>query len=428
MRTGRSPLRNERGSAIVIVAISLFVMLAVTALAVDLSAMRDARAEAQRSADAVALAGATAFKDAPFTDPATWTEARRRALEVARLNKVRLDTINTQGASGLTKVSRAWGDVYTVTTTNRELELNIIPDSQRVRAWVRRANMTNWFSGLLGKPYTNIQAMATAQATQSGIAKCIKPLALPDIWKETNKSSNKKTGQDYDGDGLWDDGEPWQFDPAAGDTYAPYDPNATSQQQALQTGYGSGYRNAIDGIPNDYGRQLIIKAQSPGDAITSGWFYPWRIGDSHGASDYRNNITGCNPEVSQLGVPYDLENGNMLGPTKQAFDDVIALDPSAHWDPSADGGKGAVVGSTYGDWRNSPRVVPIALFDPNQIAGINSGGNLKIQFNNFALFFVDGFEGNGNQAPLRGRFLYFATGSGTGPTIGPLTKTLQLVQ
>ena len=134
------------------------------------------------------------------------------------------------------------------------------------------------------------------------------------------------------------------------------------------------------------------------------------------------------PAVTSLGTPYDVENGNMVGPTRQGFDDLMAQDPGAIWNPSADNGKGGITGSSFRDWRDSPRVIPIALFDPHQIAGIQSGGSLSLTFNKFALFFVEGFIGNGNQAPLRGRFLYYATGSGTGPTVGPLTKILQLVQ
>jgi len=262
-----------------------------------------------------------------------------------------------------------------------------------------------------------VQAMATARATEAGEAKCVKPLALPDIWDE------KDLTEDLDGDRVWDEGEPWEFDPAT-DEYGQYgDPEVPAGEQ---TGYGSTWRDA-SGVIEDWGRQMTIKAQRPGEAITSGWFFPWRIGESTGAQDYKENITGCNPEA-QLGVPYDVEPGNMVGPTIQAFGEVIARDPGAYWNQSLDGGKGGVDGSSFGDWRNSPRVLPVALFDPIQIAGIQSGGNLSITFNNFALYFVEGFVGEGQQAALKGRFLYYATGSGVGPVTGPLTRVLQLVE
>jgi hypothetical protein len=117
-----------------------------------------------------------------------------------------------------------------------------------------------------------------------------------------------------------------------------------------------------------------------------------------------------------------------VGPTIQAFGDLIAQDAGARWDTSLNNGTGGITGSSYGDWRDSPRVIPVALFDPHQIAGIRSGGNLTLTFNNFALFFVEGFEGQGQQKPLKGRFLYYATGTGVGPVTGPLTKILQLVE
>lgn len=425
MRRARSIAFDRRGSVLAIVAVSLFAMLALAALAIDLGSLRDAKAEAQRAADAIALAGASAFRDKAYTDPSATTDANVRAWNIARVNKVRADTVDV-GANVATPVKVPGKNIYVVTMT--QVTLNIIPDSQRVRAWVRHPGVATFFGNLLGVPYGHVQAMATAQASQSGETKCLKPLALPDLWNETNTSSGKN-GQDKNANGLWDDGEPWGFDPPS-DRYAAYDPNATSSAQAQQTGYGSAWRNSRDGIGNDWGRMVTIKAQKPGDAITSGWFFPWRIGNSSGGNDYKDNITGCNPASTSLGVQYDLENGNMVGPTKQGFDELIGRDPNARWDPTLDGGKGGIAGvsSQYGDWRNSPRVIPIALFDPNQIAGIQSGGNLKISFNNFALFFVEGFVGNGSQAPLKGRFLYFAPGTGTGPVVGPLTKILQLVQ
>jgi putative Flp pilus-assembly TadE/G-like protein len=418
MRTLGCRLTSERGSVVVMLAVSLFAMLAMGALAIDLGSLRDAKAETQRSADAVALAGATAFKDHAFTDPAAVPDALDRALSVARLNMVRGDTINIHTDSVVhPPVLIPTVPVGQVTVfESAQLTLNVIPDSQRVRAWVRHKGVVTFFGGLLAVPYGHVQAMATAQVTQAGEAKCVKPLALPDIWNETSAAQDKNLNR------VWDQNEPWDFNPSSGDTYVPYDPHAPATNQ---TGYGSAWRDG-SGVTADWGRPMIIKAQSPKDSPTSGWFYPWRIGDSRGANDYKNNITGCNPEA-QLGVPYSVEDGNMVGPTIQAFNDVIAEDPTAHWDPTLNGGTGGIV-TPFGDFRNSPRVVPIALFDPNQIAGIKSGGNLTLTFNNFALFFVEGFQGQGQQKPLKGRFLYYATASGVGPVVGPLTKILQLVQ
>src|SRR5689334_492520 len=54
-------LADDRGSTLVIVAIVMIVLLGVSALAIDLVSFYAVRAEAQRAADAAALAGAQMF-------------------------------------------------------------------------------------------------------------------------------------------------------------------------------------------------------------------------------------------------------------------------------------------------------------------------------------------------------------------------------
>lgn len=59
--------RGERGQTIVLVAISMFALIAMAALAIDLTALYIARGEAQQAADAAALAGAKAFVTSGYT-------------------------------------------------------------------------------------------------------------------------------------------------------------------------------------------------------------------------------------------------------------------------------------------------------------------------------------------------------------------------
>jgi Flp pilus assembly protein TadG len=408
-------------------ALMLFVMLGLVALAIDLAALRDARGEAQRAADAIALAGAAGYLVAVPVDQQT-DSAQKWAVKYAQLNRIRADSLDTLGIA-ISNITASWGGAVRVVTSN-EVTLNIIPDSQRVRAWVRREGISTFFGGTLGVPWGHVKAMATAMASTAGEGKCLRPLAIPDLWKETNTSSGR-TGQDKNANKLWDTGEGWQFEPTGAnpDVYLQFDPSAPAAQQPLQTGYGSGWRNGPGQPINDQGRIITIKAQRPGEAITSGFFYPWRIGESSGANDYKNNILGCNPTKVSVGDTVDIENGNMVGPTRQAFGDLISQDPSATYDPATN----AIINSTYGnDWRDSPRVVPLALFDPNQIADIQGGGNLNLVFNNFAMFFIEGFDesapGPPSQAPLKGRFLYFFQGTGPGPVAGPLVRRLSLIQ
>ena len=89
---------------------------------------------------------------------------------------------------------------------------------------------------------------------------------------------------------------------------------------------------------------------------------------------------------------------------------------------------GTVTGSNKANWVDSPRVIKVGLFDPNQILTFGNGSNATVTFNNIALFFLEGIVGNGNQAAVQGRFLYYAKGSGGGPVTGPLVRVLRLVQ
>ena len=150
-------------------------------------------------------------------------------------------------------------------------------------------------------------------------------------------------------------------------------------------------------------------------------------GDAGGAV-FRNNICACNTAPVELGVEYDIEPGNMIGPTFQGVEELIALDPGARWVPGMyPDGSGGIQGSdpAYGvGGMNSPRVIKLAIFDPTEISG---SGMQTIKFNNFALMFIE--EQTSNRAPVMGRFLYFVSGEeSAGPTTGSLVKYLRLVK
>ncbi len=383
--------RNERGATMVLMAVLSAMLIAMLALAIDLGMLYDTRGEAQRAADAAALAGVSAFINVlPPSNP--FVAAHDRAMEYAARNTMRGTAIDSSTEVTVT----VWQDT--------------------VQVVVNRASVATWFARIFGIRSVAIGASATAEAGPAGIGTCLAPLAVPDIWYE---SSTGPGGQDANSDRVWDATEGWAYEPGQGDVYARYAPGSTTA-----TGYGSSFRNGT-GYSDDVGRPIIMKAQDPSQSLTSGFFYPWRIGTSNGAADYRNNFGTCNPAQIQLNVPYDIENGNMVGPTQQAVRDLIALDPGATWDASTS----QVINSAYGSGANSPRVLTIGLFDPSQIAGIQGGGNLQIRFNNFALFFLEGVQ-PGQGSPVVGRFMYFATGlpGSSGSTSATLAKVPRLIR
>ena len=464
---------DERGSVAVLVVLSMTALLALLAIGIDLGALYDARSEAQRAADAAALAGASAFLE--YQEAQARQAAEQRATEYATSNEIR---------------SRA--------ITSDEVSVSVDLDSATVRAAVRRDAVPTWFARLFGVDAVDVGAEATAWAGAAGAAQCVKPFAVPDMWHETS--------DDLNGNRIWDAGERWRYDPGSGDRYEGYSGPGSGQNE---TGYGSSWRDGgIDGsgrrYRRDYGRRVTVKVTSPADTYVPSFFLPWVLpsdsdqpechagggggnggggggggngggtgdgpdgppddgpgqglgwlkwaekredlgasdrpggtpgnppggdgeievgrddGNGRGAANYRRNICTCNRSIIDLDTEYMIEPGNMVGPTYQGVQALIARDPSAYWDEQSN-----TVVSQYG--MDSPRVVTVALFDPG---AITRPGRQYLRFNNFARIFIE--EQASRQDPVTGRFLYYVPGAGLGGrdggTTGSLVRVLQLIR
>jgi uncharacterized membrane protein len=79
---------NERGSTILMVTLSMTALLSIVALAVDVGMLFDVRTEAQRTADAAALAGAGTFMMKGDLDAADEDVARATAIDIGERNLV----------------------------------------------------------------------------------------------------------------------------------------------------------------------------------------------------------------------------------------------------------------------------------------------------------------------------------------------------
>jgi hypothetical protein len=97
-----------------------------------------------------------------------------------------------------------------------------------------------------------------------------------------------------------------------------------------------------------------------------------------------------------MNSPMIQEPGNMVGPTTQGVDDLMALDQGAYWD-------GARVVSSLG---KSPRVFPLPLFDPDVYqSGKRNGRTADLMSRNWIGFFLEGRKGNdvfGRIVPITG--------------------------
>ncbi len=431
IRTLLHPLRNQRGASLAFVAVTILGMLSVMALAIDLGMLYKTRGEAQRAADAAALAGASSFLDHDRTDPVADDTANARAMDYAQKNYM---------TGGVIVPS--------------EVTVQVITDSAKVRVWVRRAAVQTWFARLFGVATVPIGAHAAAEAHEAGTAKCVKPFAIPDYWEDPGDDiviANRWMDNDgQQGGGKDPDDEEWEFEPDEGDRYERFEDDAPN---TTQTGLGSDWRNNLiyDGKQyyRDQGRVMIIKHSDPQAAPAPGNFYPWTLpGTNPGAQGYREAIWGCNTAPISLNEIYNPEvcdggggdpapgcdinkPGNMIGPTKQGLDSLFALDPDAVWvetdNTKCIGGtcydEGRVANSAWGDnWLASPRVAIVPMMDPNYVGN----GRTQMQFNNLALIFIEEFD-NRHKAVVA-RYIGRAPGTDEGPVEGSLTKILKLVE
>jgi Flp pilus assembly protein TadG len=175
MRAQRNPsgtARAERGSTLYIVAASLVALLLLGGLAIDLGWMYVGRTEAQRAADAAALAGAQQFVQSTFTtggisQAAVTTLADNAAVSTAQQNKVGGQALQTSDVTaGPPDFSRPGNPLITVTVSKP------IP---------------TFFMRVVGRNSVTVGATATAEAydprtTGTGptfCASCLKPFLVP---------------------------------------------------------------------------------------------------------------------------------------------------------------------------------------------------------------------------------------------------------
>lgn len=439
--------RNAHGGTLALTAVMIVGLLSVLALAIDLGMLYKTKGEAQRAADAAALAGADGFRQ--FVDPNDAVPtARRQAMQLASRNFMTGGLIDTTS----------------------EVTVQVIPDSQKVRVWVRRAAVRTWFARMFGVSSTPIGAVAAARALNASSSMCIKPFALADFWQEATQDANGNRLSDLgSGNGNNNTAENWNYNQSQGDRYV-------QDGSSGATGLGSDYRNptTIGGTldpqlardprtgfsyVNDGGRMLNIKFGDPQQAYAPGYFSPWRPPGSSGGNDYRNNIRNCNTtEIDRTeSTPYLRETGNMIGPTSQGIQDLIDADPlGLNWTETDRNNNGIMDPGEYGATdRNgrfytpeqvislgNPRIGVVPMMNPAYGMGSGGGPSNELRFNAFRYMFFDGcVNANslqrsnrcGNNDIVIARFLTPAvsgTGAGpvNGPQPGPEVKIIRLVE
>jgi hypothetical protein len=373
-------LTNERGATLIFVALLLTVILGAAAIAVDLGMLYDARNDAQKAADAAALAGASAFL--PPTVPADQlvVEATRRAHEFGGMNRVQGSVI-----------------------TPDQMDVQVLMDENRVRVTVTRSDVPLWFARIFGRNTATVAARAAAAVPPSGSVECLRPMAFADLWHERTGITNRYSGRtSTDPECAWGD-----------DTCDYYHPT--------ETGRGHWWRNpgmpGLDGKgsfegpakEDDVGRPLRFDlndnsgnfAETATERLFKNRFYPLRTPGCNGGACWRQGLAGdvCTGVIS-IGDEVVTEPGVQVGPTNQGFGDAFNDDPGAYWDEATETIKGSRYplgcSGTACTGEGSRRIFHVAMVHPDSRILYNASNTFQVQ--NLGAFFLEAWDAAGSGA------------------------------
>jgi hypothetical protein len=263
------------------------------------------------------------------------------------------------------------------------------------------------FGNLVGVTSQGVRATATAAIVSGTTTECLRPWAVIDRWDEFDGAEPDYPGTDpdflptstYD---MYSDGQ-GQAAPQEDDLYVP----PTDEDP------GTGYR-----LPDDSGRRFAVKADHNENAnVSPGWFRAIRIprlDGNTGASVYRDNIEGCGGLPYSYWLPefgecpddignddaaywaergcFNVEPGNMVGPTGQGVETVIDRDENARWVGGLTSEGGHIEDSAFTNPNvNSPRVVPIGVMDIEFFMSLDpNGSNGVVKLVGIYGFFIEG--------------------------------------
>ena len=407
--TGR--YSNEHGAVLIQVAVAMLALLALSSFVFDYGVMWVSRGQAQNAADAGALSGAIALAFDSGTDQ---DGARAKAIAIARRNRVWTAEPDITDADVTFPPCPPGAPGLPDTCVKVDVFRNQRPGGNP---------LPTFFSRLVNITEQGVRATATAQIITGDTTDCLKPWAVIDRWDEYNTATNGAEAE-YPGP------DPDFLPTSTFDRYSTGQGSAPPQENDLYVrpipgpsgSPGTGFR-----LPEDEGRRFAIKTDTNTNAtVSAGWFRAIRLprlDGQNGGNVYRSNITSCGGLPSSYAAPdtvcptnignddmaywaergcYATEPGNMVGPSRQGIEALVARDGGASW-----GGTG-IVGSAFSPATSSPRVVPIGVIDIDDFLSQDpSGANGVLRLVNIYGFFI---EGMGDVDPVTGAMTLSAGG------------------
>jgi hypothetical protein len=297
---------REKGTTLPLFAVTLLVLLFMAALSIDFATLYVARSEAQRAADAAALAGAQRFALTGCLSSGNCSGAQADAIAAAQ-------AAGSQNKVGGQAASIQSGDVTFPTSPS---PYDPLVQVKVVRSSARGNGLPTYFMRVLGSRWAtlDVSARATAEAfnpigSNSLGSGCVKPWILPNCDPYTAHTSSPMNSL------------------CAGGPYATF-VNATTGVPSNPDTYPTGVK----------GQLLILKPGNPSGATAPSQYYPIAVPEgpspslcppgaatgNGGGALYERNIECCSTAWIGCGqTTASPETGNLVGPTRHGVDLLI---------------------------------------------------------------------------------------------------------
>jgi Flp pilus assembly protein TadG len=403
---------DDRGVSILIIAVSMVFVLGMAGLGIDLASLYVARSQAQRAADAGALAAAqyiaqTCTAANGSLTPSCQAVAKQKAAAVANANLIAGVSPDVSAINNI--------DVKFLVTDANDPQIQVIAS----RDTAHSNPMPTFFVKIFGINTANVSAEAVAEAFNPAGggppvgATCLKPWLMP----------NCDTGH------VWNPSSGSYANPACLDTSVT--PNV-QYSQFINTSPGVYYSTDLlhpgpvsqGGVQ---GEMITIKSSDPSTAAGPSKFYPIYLpagsvptscpscgsatsggtGPSSGAF-YKENIECCNTTQIKCGdQTIQPITGNMVGPTANGVDCLIHEKGGSGQDTmtiNTSGGLGDLWTITAGSANpygysgaidSSDSIITVPLYDGTPLCPGGSCSQTNIKVNGYLQLFITG-ETSGN--------------------------------
>jgi Flp pilus assembly protein TadG len=155
--------KNERGVTIVLVAFSLLALLGMAALAIDVSTLYMAHGEAQRAADAAALAGAKMFANSGYTSVSSPAPSTPAAADVCQTSATPgADAAANRQAEAAAAQNTVGGQPAAVQSIT--CLFAAAPANPQIAVTVQRTGLPTFFGRIWGGTANSVSATAVAEA------------------------------------------------------------------------------------------------------------------------------------------------------------------------------------------------------------------------------------------------------------------------